>query len=112
MKFRPYLLIPLIFSACTQADIKSTAAAAVNKVATSISVEQAISDATEANKKAKSIGHEWRDTAKIIKKAKKAAKAGDDSKAIKLANKAEFQGKAAYAQGIEQKDAGPASFLK
>jgi len=111
MKFRPYFLIPLLFTACSQAEIKSSANA-VTKVAQSVSAEQAISNAIAANKKAKSIGHEWRDTAKIIKKAKKAAKAGDEAKAIKLANKAEFQGHAAYAQGIEQKDAGPANFIK
>ena len=111
MKFRPYFLIPLLFTACSQAEIKSTADTAT-KVAQSISAEQAIANASAANKKAASIGHEWRDTKKLIKKAQKAAKDGDEAKAIKLANQAELQGNAAYAQGIDQKDAGPANYIK
>ncbi len=58
----------------------------------------AIAAAKAANKKAKSVGFEWRDTGKMIKKAEKALKEGDDAKAIKLANKAKKQAESAVAQ--------------
>lgn len=71
------------------------------------SAEQAISDAKAANAKAKAVGNEWRDTGKIIKSAEKALAAGDEEKAIKLANKAKKQ---AY-DAITQKKAEDEKFL-
>jgi len=65
--------------------------------------EKAIAAAEAARKKAKSVGGEWRDIGKIIKKAKKALKAGDDKKAIKLANKARRQGEIGYAQALKER---------
>jgi len=44
------------------------------------------------------LGYEWRDTAKMIKEAEKAAAAGDNDKAIALANKAAKQCDDAIAQ--------------
>lgn len=61
----------------------------------------AIAAAEAAYGKAKKALYAWRDTGKIIKKAKKALKAGDDAKAIKLANKARRQSEMA----LEQKQA-------
>ena len=58
-------------------------------------------------KKANSIGGEWRDSKKFVKKAEKAVKAGDMKKALELANKAKDQGKMGYDQAMSQKDAGP-----
>jgi len=58
----------------------------------------AIAAAEAAYGKAKKALYAWRDTGKIIKKAKKALKAGDDAKAIKLANKARKQAEDALAQ--------------
>lgn len=58
----------------------------------------AIAAAKKANKDAKAIGYEWRDTAKIIKKAEKALADGDYDKAIELANKARRQAENAIAQ--------------
>ena len=56
-----------------------------------------------ANKKL----YAWRDTGKIIKKAKKALKKGEYDKAVKLANKAKQQSTMALQQYAEQKNAGP-----
>jgi len=52
---------------------------------------QAIAAAKAAIKAAKEVGGLWRDTEKFLKKAEKAAKAGDDKAAIKLAKKAQRQ---------------------
>lgn len=67
----------------------------------------AIMAAEQANKKAKKAQYEWRDTGKIIKKAKKASKEGEFDKAVKLANKAKKQAASAYKQYLENKNAGP-----
>jgi len=69
--------------------------------------ELAIKAAKDAYKKAKSVGYAWRDTGKIIKKAEAALKKGDEKTALKLANKARFQGEAAvkqhnYEQGVDR----------
>lgn len=67
----------------------------------------AIANAKAAMKKAKAVGYLWRDTGKFIKKAEKAAKKGDEGKAVKLANKARSQAEMAvkqynYEQGIDR----------
>lgn len=70
--------------------------------------ESAIAAASASLKKARSVESEWRDSKKkMLKKAKAAASKGEFKKAIKLANKAKFQGEMGYQQGMEQKDAGP-----
>lgn len=66
--------------------------------------EQAIADAKAANKKAKAVGNEWRDTGKFIKKAEKALEAGDEEKALKLANKARKQAEDAVIQEKAEND--------
>jgi len=51
---------------------------------------------------------EWRDAKKkMVKKAKAAAGKGDYKKAIKLANKAKFEGEMGYKQAMDEKNAGP-----
>jgi len=65
--------------------------------------QKAISAAVAANKKAKATGFEWRDTGKYIKKAKAAANKGDNSKAVKLANKAKSQAEIAVKQSQLEK---------
>lgn len=67
----------------------------------------AIVAANAANGKAKKVNYEWRDTGKIIKKARKAKGAGDFDGAVKLANKAKRQAMNAYAQYEEQKNVKP-----
>ena len=62
------------------------------------SAADAIAAAKAANAKAKKETYEWRDTGKLIKKAEKALKDGDDATAIKLANKAQRQAENAVKQ--------------
>ncbi len=75
--------------------------------ATNMDFDALVKEAKGNIDKAASIGYEWRDTRKILKKAQAAAKAGDIKKAVKLATLAKKQGELAYAQGQSQKDAGP-----
>lgn len=70
-------------------------------------VQRAIDEATGAAKKANSVGFEWRDTGKMIKKAQAAADKGDDATAMKWANMARDQGVLGYKQYESQKNAGP-----
>jgi len=67
----------------------------------------AIMAAEAENKKAKKVKFEWRDTGKIIKKAKAAAKDGEFDEAVKQANKAKKQAQMAMQQYKASKRAGP-----
>lgn len=68
------------------------------------STDASIAAAETARKAAAEVGYEWRDTAKLIKKAKELAAKGNSEEAIALAKKAEAQGKNALAQyHFEQK---------
>jgi len=58
----------------------------------------AIANANDAIKVAKGNNWIWRDTEKFVKQAGEAAAAGDNTKAIKLANKAQFEAEAAVKQ--------------
>ena len=58
----------------------------------------AIGNANDAIKAAKANDWIWRDTEKFVQQATEAAAAGDDAKAIKLANQARFQAEAAVEQ--------------
>ncbi len=73
--------------------------------------EQALAAAKAANKAAAELHNEWRDTAKIISAAEQAAAKGDYATAIKLANKAEEQGKLAVQQARDNANAGNPSYL-
>ncbi|MGD8782864.1 MAG: DUF4398 domain-containing protein [Thioalkalispiraceae bacterium] len=66
--------------------------------ATEQAAKDAIAAAKQANKEAKAVGYEWRDTGKMIKKAEKALADGDYDKAIKLANQAKRQAEIAVEQ--------------
>ncbi len=74
--------------------------------------KQAIEKAEAATKKAASVKGEWRDTGKIIKKAKAAAEKGDYHNALKLANTAYRQGELGYQQAVGQKNAGFPPYLR
>lgn len=76
-----------------------------------VEAEAAIAAADAARKKAASVGGEWRDTGKMIKKAEAAMKSGEFDQAIKLATKAEHQGELGYAQAMEETDAGFPSYM-
>ena len=72
----------------------------------------AIEKADNARKKAASVGGEWRDTGKMIKKAKAAAGKNDYSSALKLAHDAYRQGELGYQQAMAEKDVGFPDYLK
>jgi len=65
--------------------------------------EKELARAEAARKKAASVGGEWRDIGKIIKKAKKALKAGDEAKCLKLATQARRHGEIGYAQALQER---------
>ncbi len=67
----------------------------------------AITAAEHETKRAAKAGFEWRDTGKLIKKAKAALKKGDYDTAVKLANKAKRQSSHALEQAQLAKNAGP-----
>lgn len=69
---------------------------------TQASFEAAYAAADAARKQAAGVGHEWRDTRKMLKKAKATAKKGDYDKAVKLAQQAQQQGERAFEQGTLQ----------
>ena len=67
----------------------------------------ALKSAMKANGAAKKLFVEWRDTGKILKKARKAKGKGDYAKAVKLAGKAERQALNAVAQKKSQGNVKP-----
>ena len=68
----------------------------------------AIAAAEASLKKAKDAHGEWRDTdKKMLHKAKDAASKGDYATALKLANKAKFEGDMGYQQAMDQKNIKP-----
>jgi len=75
-------------------------------------VEKAIAAAEDARKKAASVGGEWRDTGKLIKKAQKLAEEGELDEALKIATKAEHQGTIGHDQALGQKDATMPAYMK
>ena len=84
-----------------------TACAASGPTHTKNDAKGAIVAAEHQTKRAAKKFFEWRDTGKLIKKAKKALKKGDFDKAVKLANKAKAQSSNALDQAREQANAGP-----
>jgi len=67
----------------------------------------ALKSAMAANSKAKKMYVEWRDTGKILKKARAAKGKGKFNDAVKLAGQAERQAKNAVAQAKAQKNLKP-----
>ncbi len=67
----------------------------------------AINAAEQKRTLAAKAGFEWRDTGKLIKKAKAALKKGDYDTAVKLANKAKRQSENALEQAKVAQHAGP-----
>ena len=79
----------------------ATATAQVSAT-TQAEFDKTYQDAQAARKQANSVGGEWRDTAKILAAAKKAAAAGELDKANKMATAALAQGRLGYQQALEQ----------
>lgn len=100
-KFIPFAVAAtLVLGACTGGGGTSSAYNAKD-------AESAILAAEHEQKRAKAKGYEWRDTGKMIKKAKEALKEGKTDEAVKLANKAKRQSSNAIAQAAEQSDPKP-----
>ncbi|MEJ2621183.1 MAG: SoxXA-binding protein [Candidatus Thiodiazotropha sp.] len=74
-------------------------------------VQKLIDAADSARKQAAEVGGEWRDTSKMIKKAKALLEKGDFVAAAKLANKAAKQGHLGYEQAMSQKELTLPSYL-
>lgn len=72
-----------------------------------LAIMDKIGSAKAELKKARSLGFEWRDSSKLLKKAEKASKAGDYQAAEKLIDKARLQARMAVAQAAAQMHAGP-----
>jgi len=88
------LLTLWLTSGCAgQSDKSETAASKANPEATA-----AIANANDAIAIAKSNDWIWRDTEKFLGQAKAAAEAGDNAKAVKLADKAKFEAETAVVQ--------------
>ena len=102
MKHLAVLMGALLLIGCAGMDGGDSAKKSIDPA-----VQTAIDDAVAANKKAASVGYEWRDAGKMIKDAQAAAETGDNEKALSLAKKAKTQGELGYAQGMTEKSAGP-----
>lgn len=91
-------LIALVFSVAIGCSSTSEEGTSTEQAA-----KDAIAAAKEANKKAKAVGYEWRDTGKLIEEAEKALSDSKYEDAIKLANKARKQAENAVAQEASEK---------
>ena len=89
------LLLTASIAVCSTGYLASANAGGMN-------AEAAIAAAKEAQKQARSVGGEWRDTGKMIKKAEKLLKEGKTKEAAKLAEEAEIQGMLGYMQATSQ----------
>ena len=87
------ILLAATFAICSSGFVTSANAA---------DAAAAITAAKEAQKQAASVGGEWRDTDKMIKKAEQLLKEGKSEEAAKLAQKAESQGMLGYMQATSQ----------
>ncbi len=65
---------------------------------TAADYNKAFTEANEARKMAGQMGHEWRDTAKLLQMAQEAAQGGDLEKAMELIAEAKLQGDAGIVQ--------------
>lgn len=77
---------------------REDAVAAKMKAVSARNIALAIGAAEAALNEANKMGAEWRDSRKMLDKARAAAKAGDESSAVKIANKAKQEGEMAVAQ--------------
>jgi len=101
-----------LLTAMALAALMSGCAGESVKPATAESANASIAAAKAARQKAASVDGEWRDTAKMIKQAEKAAAAKDYAKATKLANAARDEGELGYEQAVSQQTLKMPSYLK
>lgn len=91
------LAVVLVVANCTATDQKPAESSAASS-ADAAKFKETLQAVDKAKKEASAVKNEWRDTKKILGKAKKAAESGDYKKAIKLANKAKTQYEMAASQ--------------
>ncbi len=72
-----------------------------------MSYDDALADLKMERKKVKKVGFEWNTIGKLMKKAKKLHKKGNDNKAIKLLTTAKKHAMLGLEQAMEQANAGP-----
>lgn len=77
---------------------RAAAVAAKKEAVKARNIALAVGAAQSALDEADSLGAEWRDSRKILGKAREAAKAGDEETAVKIANIARRQGESAVNQ--------------
>jgi len=94
--------IALIAAAACMTISGATFAKGPSKKATSAAVQ----DAVKSIEAAKAVRGEWRDSYKILGKAKKAYRKGDMATAMKLAKQVQRQGKIGKAQALAEANAG------
>jgi hypothetical protein len=102
----------LMIAFVTAAALAWAGAGVIAAEADAAAYEQALQAAEEAQKKAASVGGEWRDVGKFLKESQAAANAGDYAKATKLANQAKTQSELGYEQAISQEGVGLSTYLK
>ncbi len=90
----------------------ATKASTAAKTREEIQFDKDVAEAKAWKKKAASVGGEWRDTGKMMKKAEKAASEGDYATATKLVKKAKGQWKMGYEQAMAEKNAGNPDYLR
>lgn len=81
--------------------------AASSAFAAEESYDSIVAAAKKEIEAADQMGHLWRDTEKTLKEAEKAMKAGDEKKALKLAQQALGEARAAQQQAKDQANAKP-----
>ena len=105
-KFIPFAIAAgLALGGCASGGGGMSSSAAYNDKDAASAIMAAEHELTRASAK----GNAWRDTGKIIEKAKAAEKAGKYDEAVKLADAAKRQSENALAQYEAQKNAGPHS---
>lgn len=102
-------LLAMLLVACGSKNTATESGAAQMDagMASSADLGKVIEDTSASLKEAVTNGYAWRDTGKILDKAKKLSEEGKTEKAQQLAMKASEQIKMAQQQSEEQKNAGP-----
>jgi len=114
LAFSAALVGGILIGGCAQQPEKAESASAPATVATGSAAEyeEAITAAKAAQKKAASVGGEWRDVGKMIKEAGKAADAGDYAKATELATLARKHSELGYEQMMAQQKIENPDYMK
>lgn len=112
--FSAALVGGILIGGCAEQPEKAESESAPASVATGSAAEyeNAITAAKAAQKKAASVGGEWRDVGKMIKDASKAAEAGDYAKATELADLARKHSELGYEQMMAQQKIENPDYLK